>query len=78
MDVASGNLYTHNDVLIGSVEDNSEVNLGKEMDLVLHQKPLEGTSIKWGHSVFIPEGAKVEFSGSDPIHFSYIWLVVNR
>ena len=24
------------------------------------------------------EGAKVNYVGSDPVHFSYLWMVVNR
>ena len=78
MDQASGSLYTFNSQNLGRVEGNTETQLGKEVDVVLIHKPFQGVSLKWGHSVFLPEGAKVNYVGSEPVHFSYLWMVVNR
>lgn len=78
MDQATGGLYTFNGQFTGRVDDNTEKQLGQEVDLVLIHKPVQGVVVKWGHSVFLPEGAKVNYVGSDPVHFSYLWMVVNR
>ena len=78
MDKTNGNLYAFNKEKLGSSPNNTESNLGKEVDVVFLQKPMKGVSVKWAHSVFFPEGAKVAYAGQDPIHFTYIWMVVDR
>jgi hypothetical protein len=79
MDNPTGNLYTFNGEVIGTANaSNTERNLGKELDLLLVHKIHDGVSMKWGHSIFMPEGAKQDFAGSDPIHFSYLWMTVQQ
>ena len=79
MDQSTGNLYTFNGEIYGTAPStNTDRNLGKELDLLLVHKPYEGITMKWGHSIFLPEGAKQEFSGDKPIHFSYLWMTVKQ
>jgi len=79
MDQPTGNLYTFNSGLVGTADaNNTNRNLGKELDLLLVHKPFAGIAMKWGHSIFMPEGAKQTFVGADPIHFSYLWMTVQK
>ena len=79
MDQATGNLYTFNGAVSGTASpDNTERNLGKELDLLVVHKLYDGITMKWGHSIFLPEGAKQEFVGDEPIHFSYLWMTVKQ
>ncbi len=79
MDQPTGNLYSFNSGIVGTATtNNSERNLGKELDLLLVHKPFDGMVFKWGHSIFLPEGAKQTIAGSDPIHFSYLWMTVQK
>ena len=79
MDQVTGNLYAFNSGLIGAAsQNNTDRNLGKELDLLFVHKPFDGIAMKWGHSIFMPEGAKQDFVGSEPIHFSYLWMTVQK
>jgi hypothetical protein len=74
----TGQLYRHNKNVIGIGTGNDNPSLGQELDLIVLHKPLPGVSIKWAHSIFFPKGIKTETLGEEPIHFSYVWLVVDR
>ena len=79
MDQPTGNLYTFNGAVAGTASpNNTERNLGKELDLLVVHKPYDGVTMKWGHSIFMPEGAKQDFIGSEPVHFSYLWMTVQQ
>ena len=79
MDQTNGSLYAFNGGLIGSATpNNTDRNLGKEVDLLFVHKPFDGIAMKWGHSIFVPEGVKQDLVGSEPIHFSYLWMTVQK
>ena len=79
MDQPTGNLYTSNGAVAGTASpDNTERNLGKELDLLVVHKPFDGITMKWGHSIYLPEGPKQDVIGSEPVHFSYLWMTVQQ
>ena len=69
MDQATGGLYTFNGQFTGRVADNTEKQLGQEVDLVLIHKPVQGVVVKWGHAVFLPEGLKLIMLVQTPFTF---------
>ena len=66
--------------------NNTDSNLGNEIDALVNYKAAKGVSFKLGHSVFIPDGAGADIIAGQmttddtqqPYHFSYLWMVAER
>lgn len=66
--------------------NNTDTNLGNEIDALINLKAAKGVSFKFGHSVFIPDGAGADIVAEtmttndtqQPYHFSYLWIVAER
>ena len=76
----TGSWYSFNSAYVGTASaDNTNANLGSELDVVLQYKPVPGAKLQFGHSIFTPQGAGADIKGSDKVlNFSYIWLVVKK
>ena len=55
--------------------DNTNRNLGHEIDVIAVLKPWEPLFIQPGYGVFIPVGAGKNIGGPDPQHYLWLWLV---
>jgi hypothetical protein len=84
---ASGLWYNHRMDVVGLPgANNSDTNLGNEIDALVNYKPAKGVSFKLGHSVFIPDGAGADVISESmttddtqqPYQFSYLWMVAER
>jgi hypothetical protein len=74
-----GTWYSSNRTPIGTAAvGNEDSTLGQEIDLLLTYKPIKGVKLNTGYSVFRPDGAGAELTGNDPMHFAYLWMIVNK
>ena len=60
---------------IGWDPNNTENNLGHEIDAVLTYRPWEPLMFRPGYGVFLPTGAGSTLGGPHAQHFAYLWLV---
>ena len=79
MDQATGNLYTFNGAVLWDSKPKYRTK-SREKSWISwwSTEPYDGVTMKWGHSIFMPEGAKQDFIGSEPVHFSYLWMTVQQ
>ena len=58
--------------------NGSDSTLGQELDILVDWKPYKKTSLKFGHSYFIPTGEGKVIGGKDHSHFTYLWMTVRQ
>lgn len=56
---------------------NTESNLGHEVDLELDYRPWKVLSVRPAYGIFVPDRAARRLAGTAPQHFVYVWLVAH-